>query len=200
TDPDLPPADVSADVRLGEEVPLARFIISAKGQIVSGPDLSIRRNAQGLVRPHIGTGSNYVELKEDFPNLSFSAKIDTTAGGFNQTPAYFVNVELPPFILEAFAAGYIGPFVSIRSPNRNSFWLDVRIAESPRDIGLTEGGFAMHSAMRSAAARKNDTPLFKVNWFGIEPNGGCPPEPTFLYFFWYTPIFSTINLSNLSGF
>jgi hypothetical protein len=193
-DPDLPPADVSAEVRLGEEVPLARFVIGADSQVVGQPDLSIRRNAQGLVRPHIASGSNYVEIKEDFTNLSLSAWIDTTAGGFSQTPAYFANVELPTTILEMLTTEYIGPFVSIRSPNRHGFWLDVRIAELPIDIELAAGSGVSHM-MRSAAARKNDVPLFKVNWFGIEPNEGCPPEPTFLYFFWYTPIFmfGTIN-------
>lgn len=204
-DPALPPADVSGEVRLGEEVPLARFMVQASerfgGRIVGQADLSIRRNAQGLVRPHIASGSNYVELNEDYANLSFSAWIDTTAGGFSQTPAYFVNVELPEIILALFASEFIGPFVSIRTPNRNGFFLDVRIAAPPRDVEIPVEFAETHRMVRSASAKRNDTPLFKVNWFGIEANEGCPPEPTFLYFFWSLPIFmmSTIN-TNSFGF
>lgn len=197
---ELPPADVSAEVRLGEEVPLARFAIRATertgGRIVGAPDLTIRRNAQGLVRPHIASGSAYVEFKDGFESdlVLISTWIDASSGGFNQTPAYFANIELPAELLPLFAAAVIGPFVSIRAPNRSGFYLDVRAALSPRDGFIPIAG-ATHRTANITTDRKNDIGQVKVNWFGMEANEGCPPEPTFLYFFWYTPIFllGTIN-------
>jgi hypothetical protein len=181
TDLHAPPADVSAEVRLGEEVPLARFIISAAGRLVGQPDLSIRRNAQGLVRPHIAAGSTHVGFNSGFTSnfLLISSWIDTSAGGFNQTPAYFANIELPAALLPLFPATFLGPFVSIRSPSRTGFFLDVRVALSSRDVRV------------SAMMEKPTTHLgqVKVNWFGLEANEGCPPEPTFLYFFWHMPLF-----------
>lgn len=195
-DPELPPADVSAEVRLGEEVPLARFVILSGSRVMGQPDLSIRRNAQGLVRPHMASGSTYVGFNTEFESnlLLISTWIDTSGGGFNQTPAYFANIEMHPILLPLLAAAFIGPFVSIRSPGRSGFYLDVRVALSPRDVGFTNISGETHRTVNRSANRKNDFGQVKVNWFGIESNEGCPPEPTFLSFFWYTPIFTMATM------
>ena len=140
TETDPPLADA---VRLGEDLPLARFGISATGQVVR-LDFRFRRHAQGLVRPHIASGEVAAQL--DFgDDLLASVQVDTSAGGFSRTPFYFASLaeypeleisgderfddpEVAVALRRKLMRILLGPFVSIASPARMGFQLDVRFA------------------------------------------------------------------------
>jgi hypothetical protein len=171
---------LAAAARLGEDVPLARFLVGAGGSL-SEPDLSLRRNAQGLVRPHIAGGRvRQGSLAIAGSPLHWSVTIDTSDAGFDTSAPFYV-VSLPDHPLgerSAFApllgpdptealTQLLGPFVSIDAEERTSFRLTVR------------------SAFLSARAARQLAPgLFRalrlklpvaVDWLGLEPIGGCPP-------------------------
>jgi hypothetical protein len=171
-----------APLRLGEEIPLARFVVSASG-VVSGPDFSERRHAQGLVRPHIAGDQHFGELVYVEEQLAFSLKVDTAAAGFSRIPHYFARLTLPGILdvttdpnIARSLRSLLGPFVTIRSPGRKSFHLDVRFASS----GMNASGAPFAGDVFSWSA--------EVNWVGIEANAGCPPPPLpFFFFMYFTP-------------
>ena len=211
--PFAPPVEVADTIRLGEEIPLARFRLLANGP-VSEPDLTLRRNAQGLVRPHIASG----RLEQGSMGISgsfwrWTATIDT-AGGFNTaTPSYFVCLADHPL---SPTAGFgallnadqrqsllqraLGPFVSVQNPTWTSLTLDVRMALP----NMPEFQQAPSATMRSIGL----TLPVAVNWLGLEPVGGCPPTPLPLALYLYQPLpFLTtrsdnvlLNLSDLNLF
>lgn len=188
--------ELSPEVRLGEEIPLARFRVkkadqSPGGYVLSKPDFSFRRSAQGLVRPHIASGRAKATVNPNESQLAFTVNVDTSEGGFNQTPFYFASlIENPLFTLaeeileespERILRLVLGPFINIRDAGRTSFKLDIRYAV-PRGIHSTAG----------MALLDVDAGLpVKANWLGIEPVGGCPPEPiyAFLVHLLWQPIF-----------
>ena len=179
-------ADLLADaVRLGEEIPVARVAISAETDadggvetVISQPDMRFRRNAQGLVRPHIASGSETFFTTPNSERHAWSSTISTSNGGFTSTPYYFVTLTNNPFIDLALEPNFddftlatlrrmLGPFVTVRSRAVNQVVVDVRIALGG---GLTN----------DFSARFAELPLrFDFNWVGIEPTGGCPPRPFF---------------------
>jgi hypothetical protein len=175
---DVPPLAESA--RLGDDVPLARFLVGGGG-VLSEPDLSLRRNAQGLVRPHIAGGRvRQGSVAISGSPLHWSATIDTTDAGFDtQVPFYFVSLADHPFGPRSGFAPLVGPdpslglkrllgpFVSIASAGRSNFVLDVRSAfpvEAAKNLP-PQLSRALHLKLPVA-----------VDWVGLEPVGGCAPQ------------------------
>lgn len=173
-------AEVSSPVRLGEEIPLARVQVAA-GKLVRNPDLTVRRTAQGLVRPHIGAGRQAKGSTTIEGSLwAWSVSVDTSAAGFTRSPLYFASladhplgessgfVDLLPKEPGQLLREVVGPFVSIRQTTRTGFILDVRSVWSP---GASPIGLRLAGAQTLALA----LPV-AVNWVGIESAGGCQPE------------------------
>ncbi|MBP8001026.1 MAG: hypothetical protein KA314_02930 [Chloroflexi bacterium] len=187
-------------LRLGEEIPLARFVIQPTEPRIGPPDFTERRNAQGLVRPHIADGQVQQPLlpHPDGNELSFTMTINTSAGGFNQTPFYFARITVPILLDLAQQGGQtaellrrlLGPFVTIRTASRQSFILDIRFALSqPRGgVVLRRENFALLALLRRVAGRE-DVLSALVNWVGVEPTGGCPPPPLAFPYFLFLPTF-----------
>ena len=185
------------DVRLGEQVPLARFKLAAlpdggRVKLVGKPDLSIRRNAQGLVYPHIAGGHVEGTLQHDLEQRALFLWVDTSDGGFSQTPLYFANLATHPLLAGtdqdaldadglAVLQHFLGPFLAIRAPSRDGFTLDVRFALLPSGEMLGSTGWAnivaiMESMVPISAKSAKPTELrASVQWLGIESIGGCPP-------------------------
>jgi hypothetical protein len=187
------------EVRLGVDVPLARFLLRADGTL-GQPGLSVRRNAQGIVRPHIAGGrvpqGSLVLAGSPF---AWSVSISTASGGFTGSPAYLVSLADHPFgessgfallagtgswsqMSHDIQRGLAGPFVSVRDPWSGGFRLEVRSAIPPPDrpggvvaiqppAWLQVLGFAV--AVGSAFGWRLPVP---VDWVGVEWVGGCQPE------------------------
>jgi hypothetical protein len=118
--------------------------------------------------------------------------VNTSAGGFSQTPAYFARIRIPELTTPSPGiARPLGPFVTIRNPARTSFVLDVRTAigsdfEPPVGILST-----------TAAATTGAQGVVDVDWVGIEATGGCPPQLNLFsaLFLFLTPFNATQILS-----
>lgn len=169
------------DVRLGEEIPLARVRITDKGTWTD-LDLAVRRVARSLTRPHIATGQVKAgSIAIQGSPLHWTARIDTASAGFNTfTPFYFVTLSEHPLLgtTSGFASlaapltekqrgQLLGPFIKIGTPSSTAFILDVRTATVSQ---------ALFEALPIALQRNAGFQLpVAVNWLGIEPNGGCAP-------------------------
>jgi hypothetical protein len=179
------PAGYGAGVRLGLDIPLARFQIQPDGTLTSA-DLSSRRTAHGLVRPHVAAGTarqGSVDITGH--HLWWSMSIDTSAGGFTTDgAAYFVSLGAHPWgdtssfnsgevkasdaSARAILAGQLpfayGPFLEVSASTRTRFLLTVRHALAPQG---PPGGRITTPANPVA-----------VHWVGIEWVGGCEPVQT----------------------
>jgi hypothetical protein len=174
TDVTKSPFNVSPEARLGEDVPLARVLVTAKPAFEDALNFTVRREAQGLVRPHIAGGQVQRQLVFDQTQRAFTTTINTTSAGFNQTPFYFARVTIPALLQLAESGGgtstrfsFLGPFVTIRSPGRTSFRVDIRIGVAPIGITLADTGFSATTNPQAGA---------QITWCAIEPNGGCQPS------------------------
>ena len=196
-------------LRLGEEIPLARFVIQPDEPRIGPPDFTERRSAQGLVRPHIADGQVQQPLlpHPDGNELSFTLTVNTSAGGFNQTPFYFARITIPLLLDLAQQGGQnaellrrlLGPFVTIRTASRQSFILDIRFALSfPRDrVTLSRETPVRFAFLQRATGGENGLSAI-VNWVGLEPTGGCPPSPlAFPFFLFFFPTF--VNTAGLNA-
>lgn len=173
------PLPVAPGARLGEGIPLARLVVASD----TGPadlDLSVRRSAQGLVRPHIaGDRLRAGTLPVTGSPAAWSVEVDTSSGGFSSVPSYFAMLVDHPFgdrsgfassLADtgddgALATGLLGPFVAIRSPQLRGFTLEVRAAQP--------GSGILGPELRRPALT---TLPVSVDWIGIEPVTGCPPS------------------------
>lgn len=196
----VPPAQAEA-MRLGDEIPLARFVVTQEGTI-GAPDFSVRRNAQGLVRPHVAGAQVEGQLAFTASQAAYSLTVDTAAAGFSQTPYYFARLTLPRLLdaaaedaeIAALLQGLLGPFVTVRNPQRTSFQLDVRFAGRAPGAATGTAPPADVAAMLAGALEEDASLLTAtVNWAGIEPNGGCAPpiETAFLFLLFQPVIVST---------
>lgn len=161
----------SATVHMGRDVPLVRCRITREG-IDQDLDFSVRRQAQGAVRPHVAGGQLGRIMNFDSTLAAFTTTIDTSAGGFNQTPFYFAQATLPGLLTTTGreqGLRFAGPFVSIRAPGRTSFQVDLRIVALRND----EPSFTAPSVTVSISDQPRLPAI--ITWTGIEPNGGCPP-------------------------
>ncbi len=172
------------DVRLGEEIPLARVRVTDKGTWTD-LELTVRRVARSLTRPHIAAGqvrAGSIEIQGS--PLRWIVRIDTSSGGFNTfKPFYFITMSEHPLLspTSGFAeatnpltyaqrAQLLGPFARITSSSSTGFILDVRTA--PVSAALLD---AMPIAMQRTTGFR--LPV-AVNWVGVEPSGGCSPPRT----------------------
>lgn len=177
------------DVRLGEEIPLARVRVTAEGK-VTDLDRTVRRVARGLVRPHIAGGQvRQGSIPIQGSPWHWTAWIDTSAGGFNTSqPFYFATLVDHPWLspTSGFAAitnelslerkrQLQGPFIAIKASSRTGFTFDVSMATANIDH-FESMPVVMH---RSVGL----TLPVAVNWLGIEPSGGCQPPMESRYFF-----------------
>ncbi len=179
-------SELAEDVRLGEEIPLARFV-AGRDLGFSNPDFSHRRNAQGLVRPHVGSGSARVSPQGSPSQQALSVHVDTSAAGFTNIPHYFASLDSHPFL------DYIdeddpeqvkilrliqGPFLTIRNATTAGFELDIRFALSAArgdQLGKmmdSTPSLRNWSFLAASDAGATLTPL-RVNWCGIEDVSGC---------------------------
>jgi hypothetical protein len=162
-------------IRPGLDVPLARVKVPlAAGDL---PDLSPRRYAQPLARPHVAAG--FVaggNLGISGMPLEWMATIDTTSGGFSaEPPAYFAALAADPTGPDSSFAPLLqptplaqrrrllGPFVSIQAPTRTGFTLRVRLAALTLNElnALPVGWRTFVSALPVG-----------VSWVGVESNSG----------------------------
>jgi hypothetical protein len=212
-----PPPILAEDVRLGDQVPLARFKIAAprdggRMKLVGKPDLSIRRNAQGLVRPHIAGGHLEGTFQHDPEQRAASLEVDTKAGGFSQTPRYFASLATHPFLAGtdpdapdpeylALLRLLLGPFLAIRAPSRDGFTLDVRFALSPFREMLGTTGLANMAVVEESTTAISEVLASRVvlpasvYWLGIESVGGCPPPWRLVQLFYlFTAMLSPMQM------
>ncbi len=171
------PLQMSREVRLGEEVPLVRCRVDAKPGFGEALDFTVRRQAQGMVRPHVGGGRLSPFLSWDASRSAFTTVVNTAAAGFSRTPFYFARITIPqlfgPDVQTRELRSLLGPFVSVEAPARTSFRLNVRAGFSPVDVPVgiaAEGGAASPRAVVVTPRLRVD-----LNWAGVEPNGGCVP-------------------------
>jgi hypothetical protein len=189
TDEDASPPPFGPEVRLGVDVPLARFQLRPDGTL-GQPDLALRRNAQGIVRPHIAAGRvPQGSLVLEGSPFAWSVSISTASGGFTGSPAYLVSLADHPFgessgfallaetgswsqMSHDLQRGLAGPFVSVRDPWSGGFGLEVRSAIPSPD----HPGIAIHPEAAALSASFGWRLPVPVDWVGVEWVGGCQPE------------------------
>jgi hypothetical protein len=203
--------DLAEGVRLGEEIPLARFVIDEKTGI-SDPDYSHRRSAQGLVRPHFGSGKQREAFQFSESQLAFTVHIDTSAAGFTTTPRYFANLESHPFLnaldeddpdqlqLLRFVQG---PFLTIRNASTTGFDLDIRFARirgTERDFNKFAETLSAGNPLVSLTSSDGASAAVQaaVNWYGIEDVGGCI-QPLFMIIAFFLPAIQLLPAQILLG-
>jgi len=182
--PFIKPSGFADDVRLGEEIPLARVRITNTGTWTD-LDLTVRRAARSLARPHIVSGQVKAgSIPVQGSPLHWTARIDTSSGRFNSTlPFYSVTMTENPLLSQT--SGFfgmtfdltekqkeqlIGPLAHIVDVSRSGFTLEVRTATINK---------AQFQALPFVLQRNAGFMLpVAVNWIGMEPNGGCPPPKT----------------------
>lgn len=182
----LRPSQYGAGMRLGLEVPLARYVVGADGALGQS-DPSARRVAHGLVRPHIVAGTvrqGVIDIAG--AHTAWSMVVDTSTGGFTTSSqtTYLVALGAHPWgdvsgfnsgevsggaqtartLLAALLPVGLGPFLQISESDRTHFRLTVRHGLPARAVKA-----------RISVPRNPVT----VHWVGIEWVGGCAPEPTF---------------------
>jgi hypothetical protein len=137
------PLEFGPDVRLGEDVPLARIRLAADGKITHLTH-DLRRIARGLARPRIG--GDWVPAGAVAVNGSvwdWTAWIDTSTAGFGGAPCYCIRLADDPVFSPASAFADIflrsaqgdadlrtllGPLIVIENVTQAGFTLRVRVA------------------------------------------------------------------------
>jgi hypothetical protein len=160
-------------LQIGPDVPLAKVTVQ-KGALIEPPDLSVRRNASRLIRPHIGFGD--MEAVPNRINLFAEIQVDTSDAGFAKVPQYFARVsgvsEKIPGELFAFA----NTFAYIDRTTPSSFFYNVFFPF-----------FATGVVVENVKMR--------LNWLGVEAVTGCEPVLNFRLF---TLAGVLLNVSNFS--
>jgi hypothetical protein len=193
---------LAADVRLGLELPLARFQLRA-GKLV-GPDYSFRRYARGLVRPHIAHGVVPISAENLSQNgLMWTVPVDTSSAGFIQTPVqtpiYFAHLMAHPLVeqLSFFEKSLqvesrevyellsylLGPFLAIQNPSWQGFTLEVRMGlplEMKKDV---------RKRVQSTYSQLFESFRMNIYWLGIESVAGCPIKQDFSAILHWSGIF-----------
>ena len=164
-------------IRLGEEVPLARFILNSNG-ILSQPDYRFRRNARPLLRPHLAVNSVQPAWQADYEQVddhtrllrtaTFTADINTQAGGFSQNTQYYVRLLSGAGLATLLAFGdLLGPLTSIYNPSSSGFSLRVTFGLVNTDPKLRQDLLAALSTEMEQA---------RLVWMGAEAVTGCTPD------------------------
>ena len=205
----LRPGGHGPGVELGRDVPLARLVVDPDGRL-SNLDLSSRRTAHGLARPHIAAGTvrqGVVDVDQGGDHRWWSMLVDTSDGGFTTSETTYLAVlgahpwgetsgfnsgdvsnenELPRDLLQQQLPFAQGPFVELSGQDRTRFHLTVRHALPERLV-------------RRGAITVPVNPV-PVHWVGIEWVGGCEPPSgrmarlflhTLPFIHWSTGTFTT---------
>lgn len=157
----------------GPDVPLARVSAQA-GALVAAPDLTVRKNATRLLRPHIGFGT--VPADPTFSHSVFAEiRVDTTDAGFSKTPQYFARLTAPNTTAAGTIIALSGSLAFIDRAAPDSFFYNLPVigARMLRDVTVT--------------------------WLGVEPVTGCEPIPNLFLLFnlagFLNSFFPTIHAS-----
>jgi hypothetical protein len=156
-------------IDLAADVPLAAFAVQ-QGALLTSADLSVRRNAARMVRPHIGFGSVRVQPQSAggfFPEV----QIDTSEAAFSHTPQYFARANPAQGDTSELLIAYFDALAYIDRPTATSFFYNVPFA-SVFETGLT------------------------MTWLGIEPVTGCEPVPNLQLLFTLAGFLHTSVLMN----
>jgi hypothetical protein len=137
-------------LNLGLDVPLAHLRVN-KGVLVLPPDLSVRRYARKLVRPHIATGTVTAIGREIFDGLA----VNTSDAGFAGNPEYFARLDFALGGLVDVAAQFAANSAYIESSSAKQF-----VYVAPELIKFAPGLLPV--------------PL-TITWVGVEPATGCEP-------------------------
>jgi hypothetical protein len=141
----------------GPEVPLAHLRIQ-NGALINPPDLTVRRYARRMVRPHIAAGS--VDALGRY--ITDGLTVDTSAAGFAMRPEYFARLDFSGGsaigTLAQFGAN--SAFVESATPKSFVYKAQELLKFFPGSLGLT----------------------FTVTWIGVEPVTGCEPALSTIYF------------------
>ncbi len=187
--PSIKATGFADDVRLGEEIPVARVRVTDKGTWTD-LDLTVRRVARSLARPHIASGQvKGGTIPIEGSPLHWRARIDTSSAGFNSfSPFYFATLAENPLLgstsgfagltfglSETQKAHLIAPLLRIDAIAKTGFVLEVRTSA----ISKSEFQALPFDLHRNAGFM---LPV-SVNWIGVEPNGGCPPPKTLFRLF-----------------
>ena len=150
---------LAAGIRLGEEIPLARFLRFAGG-LLGRPDYSVRRIARGLTRPHIAFGVTAPgELSWQLQGHRLVATIDTSQHGFTTVPQYFASLASAP----SPSGNVVGAFLRFEAGNATSLRVGLAFAVRPPNVP----SLSVLTAAGNAA---------RVMWVGVESARGCPPS------------------------
>lgn len=186
-------------IRLGEEVPLGRFILDPNDRL-SSPDYRLRRTARPLLRPHLAFNSvqpawqPVCEQVDDQTSMcksaTFTAAVSAADGGFSQNTHYFVRL-LPSDSLVALLTGgkLLGPLTSVCNPSSSGF--SVRVA-----FGLLSANLQQQRALLDDI--DNAIASSRLLWLGAEPVAGCAPEFVQI-FFNYAPLLTILQLQSMSA-
>jgi hypothetical protein len=141
----------------GPEIPLAHLRVQ-NGALITLPDLSVRRYARRMVRPHIAAGS--VDALGRF--ILDGLTVDTSSAGFAAAPEYFVRLDFPAggaiATLAQFAAN--SAFVESATPKSFVYRAEELLKFFPSSLALT----------------------LTVTWIGVEPVTGCEPASSTVYY------------------
>jgi hypothetical protein len=161
------------DTRLGLELPLARLIPAKTGPAL---DLSVRRYAQALARPHIAAGITRAgqpftpyeaDTRSGVTRLGWQLWVDTSEAGFVGAPYYIAS--LVPGDADLMPGA--GP-----DPLDARAWLFTSVhAAGPTGFYLR----AIPAAEFSLTRMLPETIAMRVSWVGVELAGGCRPTPDF---------------------
>ena len=145
------------DVRLGDDIPIARFVRELNGTL-TGPDGSERRVVRGLVRPHIAAGQTRAgELTWSDGQADIWVHIDTSAGGFSTTPVYLAAIAGVTA-----SASLVGPWLHVEQVTPSGFIARlVGGASPPQPIPLLRA--SLHASAHNAT----------IAWTGIESAHAC---------------------------
>ncbi|GAA3537075.1 hypothetical protein [Kribbella ginsengisoli] len=177
------PSRYGDGVRLGLDLPLARILINPDGG-TDQLDLSTRRTAHGLARPHIAGGTirqGVVDLDPGSDHRRWSLLVDTDEGGFTSADTtYLVALGAHPWgETSGFNSGDAGEVVSAREvladqlPYGQGPFLEVWDRSRTRFRLTVRHGLPERHAFR-ASIRIDLNPV-PVHWVGIEWSGRAAP-------------------------
>ena len=143
------------DVRLGDDVPLARFVRHANGTLV-GPDFAERHRVRPMTRPYVATGVATGSLEWKRIGAELVATVDTSSAAFGATPSYIAELSKVKS-----AQGRIGPWLHVDSATPTGF--------VARLVAVVDG----QPAIDTLEPLESDLADVSLTWIGVEPSSAC---------------------------
>lgn len=138
---------------VGLDIPLAAVRVQ-NGALLAAPDLSVRRYAARMSRPHIATGVAEFSLDR---SLVAGIQVDTSDAGFAGATQYFAR-------LDAVGGGALEAFLQFLA---NSAYIE---SATPKNFKYVVPGLAALFFNREVVKFS-----FTITWIGVEEVGGCEP-------------------------